>query len=247
MIPFSSGPALIEPSAGARPLETGELAVIATSHGDLTALAGLLGMTEPFRRIMMSRVYVRRPAAFCLAGPVTGAPYAAILLEQLVAWGVRRVIYLGWCGSLSAEVAVGDLLVPTAAIIEDGTSPAYGGKPLGLAFPSESLSDELAALLPETGPRLRRGVIWSTDAIYRETADKVAYFQSRDALAVEMELAALFTVSRFRGIETAAVLVVSDELHGPEWQPGFSDPRFQAARQAAADLVTRHVRRHHGG
>ena len=56
-------------------------------------------------------------------------------------------------------------------------------------------------------------------------------------------MSAVYSVAEFRGIEAAAVLVVSDESTGPEWKPGFSSPRFLGAMGQACDLALETVRR----
>ena len=56
-----------------------------------------------------------------------------------------------------------------------------------------------------------------------------------------METSALFTVGAFRGIETAAILIVSDDLSGLTWRHGFRDPRFAKARKEVARFLYRYV------
>jgi len=55
---------------------------------------------------------------------------------------------------------------------------------------------------------------------------------------VEMELSALLTVARFRGVAAGAILVVSDELASLTWRPGFRDPLFTAARKAVCEVLS---------
>jgi uridine phosphorylase len=81
------------------------------------------------------------------------------------------------------------------------------------------------------------GAIWSTDAIYRETCEKVKYFQRRDAIAVEMEMSALFTVAKFRGVDLGAIAVVSDELASFKWRPGFKMEEFKHGRETACTVT----------
>jgi purine-nucleoside phosphorylase len=81
------------------------------------------------------------------------------------------------------------------------------------------------------------GAVWSTDAIYRETRQKVKYFQRQDAIAVEMEISALFTVAKFRGAELGAMAVVSDELASFKWRPGFKLDEFKNGRRTACMVI----------
>jgi hypothetical protein len=52
-----------------------------------------------------------------------------------------------------------------------------------------------------------------------------------------MEAAALFQVARVRRVRLASLFVVSDELGGPEWNAGFRNPRYIAAKRRAARAV----------
>jgi purine-nucleoside phosphorylase len=57
-----------------------------------------------------------------------------------------------------------------------------------------------------------------------------------------MELSALFTVAAYRGIECAALLVVSDELHGEDWDIGFGGETLARA-MGRAGLIALDVAR----
>jgi purine-nucleoside phosphorylase len=83
------------------------------------------------------------------------------------------------------------------------------------------------------------GKIWTTDAPYRETEDKVISYSQEGVLAVEMEMSALFRVALYRGVELAGLLVVSDELGSLSWKRGFDRPEFKKARVMAVDAVLR--------
>jgi len=56
-------------------------------------------------------------------------------------------------------------------------------------------------------------------------------------VAVDMEFSALCAVACFRNIEFAAVLIVSDELWGKTWRPGFSSNVFIETKGKALDIV----------
>jgi purine-nucleoside phosphorylase len=81
------------------------------------------------------------------------------------------------------------------------------------------------------------GPIWTTDAFYRETPEQVRHYQSRGLLGVDLELAALFAVGRFRQVAVAGLLVVSDELADLTWRPGFKSPAFRQGRREATWAV----------
>src|SRR4051794_21412442 len=57
--------------------------------------------------------------------PGVGAPLAAALLEEAIALGCRKFIACGGAGVLDRSIALGHLVVPTAAIRDEGTSYHY--------------------------------------------------------------------------------------------------------------------------
>jgi uridine phosphorylase len=171
-----------------------------------------------------------------LAGPMLGAPQAVLVLEKMIALGVRRVLALGWCGSLQPGVHIGDVVIADGAMSEEGTSRHY---PITVDRPGPTphLVQHLKSVLVMKECTFHQGQVWSTDAPYRETVGKVLDYQKRGLLAVDMEVAALFTVAHFRGIELAAGLVVSDELHDLSWRHGFREPRFKQVREILCQTI----------
>lgn len=149
-----------------------------------------------------------------------GSPAAAVMLEELVAWGVRRFVSVGTAGSLVLDLPPGSLLLCTGALRDEGTSYHYA--PAGAeARPSAGLTDRLGRELTARGLSHRRGSTWTTDAIYRETAGEVRKFRDQGVLVAEMEAAALFTVAAYRKVEIAACFSVSDTLAELAWRPEF--------------------------
>jgi uridine phosphorylase len=174
--------------------------------------------------------------SLALAGPVLGAPQAVILLEKLIALGARYIICMGWCGSISPSVAIGDLILVQDALSEEGTSPHY---PVGNKKVEASglLMRCLTDALSQRGCSFSQGRIWSTDAIFRETEDKVLSYARKGILAVDMEISALLRVGSFRNVHIAGLLAVSDELGTLKWRPGFHSPALRRARLNAVEVI----------
>lgn len=219
----------------------GPLGVLSAARTDLPALIAALGLEiGQSRSLYMSRLYHRQDGVF-LSGPLMGAPYAVMILETLAAWGAREVIFLGWCGAISKAVSIGDIIVPTLAWIDEGTSRAYSPEPCQSAQPSIPLTRGITALLKKEDISFHEGAIWTTDAIFRETPDKVKDFRDKGALAVEMELSALFTVAGYLNIGLCAILAVSDDLSSLAWKPGFKDRKFIENRQLLARALAGYI------
>jgi uridine phosphorylase len=164
-----------------------------------------------------------------------GAPAAVLNFEEAVALGVRQVLAFGSCGSLRTDLPLGSVVLPTHAYSEEGTSPHYGGK--RWAMPNARLLRSLRAAVARHRINVRIGRTWTTDAPYRESRAKVRSLLRRGVVCVDMEASALFQVARVRRVGIASLFVVSDELAGPKWNAGFSDPRFIAAKRRAAQVV----------
>ena len=145
-----------------------------------------------------------------------GAPAAAIAVEQLAARGTELLIGVGTAGALDERLTEGDLVVCSAALRDEGTSHHYApAEPF--AYPDPGLTARLRQALPTAAC----GPSWTTDAPYRETAEEVAKYRAEGILTVEMEASCLFTVAKALGVATAAAFVVSDVLHGEQWEPHF--------------------------
>ncbi len=148
--------------------------------------------------------------------PGIGAPLAAALLEEVIAFGCRKFIVCGGCGVLEKGMPVGQLIVVTGAVRDEGVSYHY------LPPSREVTADEVAirALvdgLSRRGIPYRLGKVWTTDAPYRETPNRIARRREEGCLAVDMEGAALMAVARFRGVVLGQVLYAGDDLSGTEW------------------------------
>jgi uridine phosphorylase len=232
--------AIIFPKKGKRSPQLGPVAVISGTETDLLQLCKLLDFDSgTYQKLFTSRLYPVDPstAGISLSGPAVGAPYAVMVLETLIAWGARKIFFLGWCGSISEKVKIGDIVVATSAIIDEGTSGHYKNSETRVSFPAKSMLTALNDALRQNQVNFHNGAIWSTDAIYRETRQKVKYFQRQDAIAVEMEISALFTVAKFRGVDLAAMAVVSDELSSFKWRPGFKMDEFKHGRKTACTVI----------
>jgi DeoD family purine-nucleoside phosphorylase len=133
-----------------------------------------------------------------------GGPSAAIVLEELAELGALRVVRVGTCGALHAGLGLGDLVVAREAIAGDGTSRALGADGRVAADPELTAALERAA-----GPEASAGAVLTTDLFYAERAAAAAQ-PAADALAVEMEAAAILRLAELLGLRAACVLAVTD-------------------------------------
>jgi uridine phosphorylase len=164
-----------------------------------------------------------------------GAPMAASGFELLIEAGARTFIVAGIAGSLTRNVPIGGIVIPTGALREEGTSYHYL-PPDVEPLPDAEMTDALIMAAEARGITPGVGRVWTTDAIFREMGWKVRQYGAAGILAVEMELAALLAVAQARGAQFGAVLAVSDELFHP-WQPGWHADDYVTGRTLAANVA----------
>jgi DeoD family purine-nucleoside phosphorylase len=139
-----------------------------------------------------------------------GGPSAAIVIEELVRLGARRLVRVGTCGALVGGFALGDTIVAHEAVCADGTSRALGGGERVAA--DLALTTRLREAADGDGGA-RSGAVVTTDLFYDEAGEH-ADPPPGDALAIEMETATLFQLAALRGVQAGCVLAVTDLL-GP--------------------------------
>lgn len=227
---MSKDDAIVRPEKGKNSPQLGHYAVMVSSESDLRILCDQMNLQENrFIKLFMSRLYINK-GPFTFVGPFIGAPYAVMILETLIAWGAQKILFFGWCGAISPHVKIGDIIIPTGAIIDEGTSKCYKKDENFYVRPPGYITEKTKEALSKKGICFHTGLIWSTDAVYRETCERVKYYQNKDALAVDMELSALFTVGNFREVEVGGILVVSDEISTCKQVAGFSKQCFKKSR-----------------
>jgi uridine phosphorylase len=148
--------------------------------------------------------------------PGVGAPLAAGFLEEAIALGSRKFMVCGGAGVLIPDLTVGHVVVPTAAVRDEGTSYHYLPPAREVAASPAAITALEQVLTARAVPYVL-GKTWTTDAIYRETPAKIAQRKAEGCLVVEMEAAALFAVAAFRRVTLGQLLYGGDDLSGPEW------------------------------
>ena len=131
--------------------------------------------------------------------PGMGAPFAAVMLEELIASGCHKFIACGGAGVLDSNIAVGQIVVPTHAVRDEGTSYHYLPPGREAEASPEAIS-AIEKILQKGNIPYRLGKTWTTDAVYRETAAKVALRKAEGCCVVEMEAAAFFAIAHFRQV-----------------------------------------------
>ena len=183
-------------------------------------------------------VHLGEKLCFCQA-PL-GAPAAVQLLDHLIGSGVRKIVAVGTCGALT-DIAENEFLLPVEAVRDEGTSYHYLPPARTIALDAAAIGTIRQTLLRH-GLGVRECRVWTTDAFYRETADRVAARKAEGCIAVEMECAALAACARFRGALFGQILFTADSLADPEahdareWGIASFGKALELAFDAAAAL-----------
>jgi AMP nucleosidase len=139
-----------------------------------------------------------------------GSPVAALIIEVLATADPKATLFLGICGGLHRSLEVGDFILPTAAIRDEGASRHFM-PPQVPALPTFKIQKFVSQIVVERGFDYRTGVVHTTDYRFWEFNErfKQQLYDER-ALAIDMETATLFSVGFASKVPVGALLLVSD-------------------------------------
>jgi uridine phosphorylase len=135
-----------------------------------------------------------------------GGPSAAIVVEELIRLGARRLVRTGTCGALDPELSLGDLIAVGETIAADGASRALGA---GARIEADAA---LTAALADAGAAPR--TIVTSDLFYDPDPQRAEDWRAAGAAAIEMEAAAVFAAAARHGVPAGCALLVTDQLAG---------------------------------
>ena len=241
-----SRPAVIEPSQAISPIDAPEHCVLCFFSEALARLGDAGRLRQIAQRkwedglwpLYEMSVDGRRLA---VAPARVGSATAAGMLEEAIALGCRKFIVCGGAGVLDRGIAVGHLLVPVAAVRDEGTSYHYlpPGREVN-ATPAAVAA--IKAALQARGVHYQLTKTWTTDAPYRETRNLIERRRAEGCLTVEMEAAAFFAVAEFRGVTLGQILYAGDDVSGTAWDAREWDSRHSIREELfwlAADACLR--------
>jgi DeoD family purine-nucleoside phosphorylase len=186
---------------------------------------GLLGYTGTFQG---------KPVSVQASG--MGCPSAAIVIEELVQLGVKKIMRVGTCGGLQPDLSMGDLIVALSATPADSTASHYVGGEPHAPTADFTLVHEAVHQSRELGKPVRVGPIVSSDIFYQPDSGLAGRWSDRGILAVEMEAAILFTLGALRKIQAGCMLIVSDVVVEGEFIR-ITDEEMRAAVDQMTELA----------
>ncbi len=139
-----------------------------------------------------------------------GSAMAATVMDLLSAIMPKAVLFLGKCGGLKKKTALGDYILPIAAIRGEGTSNDYL-PPEVPALPSFNLQRAVSSVIKNRGQDYWSGVVFTTNRrVWEHDKGFKKRLRQARAMGIDMETATIFTVGFKNEIPRGALLLVSD-------------------------------------
>ncbi len=170
-----------------------------------------------------------------------GSARSVMTLEELMALGARTFLIAGATGALKPGIQVGDYVIATSGLREEGASHHYQPPD----YPARANGPAAQALIEAAQSSTHAshaGRVWSTDAPYREFTGKVQRYGQDGVLGVDMEASALMIVTEFRGADLGLILTVSDLVYRRDWPNIFGTDEYRANCADMAGIVVRAAR-----
>lgn len=170
-----------------------------------------------------------------------GKVFAALCAQtMIIRFNVDKIINTGVAGTLCDSLGILDIAVATDVVQHDMDTSALGD-PIGLIsginvvkIPSNaSLSNEITKAASALGVKCAKGVIASGDQFINSAERKSFIRSSFDAIACEMEGAAIGHVCYVNGVDFAIIRAISDNASG-EADIEYPEMVRRAAAQSAA-------------
>jgi purine-nucleoside phosphorylase len=192
---------------------------------------GILLPGDPLRAKFIAETFLEKPERFndvrnmfgytggykgrrvSVMGTGMGMPSLSIYVNELIKdYGVKRLVRVGTCGGLVAEVKVRDMILGISASTDSAINKVrFRGMDYASA-PSYRLLEAAHRAAVERKMPVHVGKIISSDSFYTEDPDQWKLWARFGVIGVEMEAAELYTLAAKHGVEALAVLTVSDHL-----------------------------------
>jgi len=187
-----------------------------------------------------------------------GGPSTAVVIEESAKLGGRVFIRVGNSGAIADDVSIGDYVITTGAVRDDGTTKSY----VAPEYPAVADYEVVAALVKaakESGANFHVGITWSMDGFYARNkmlADDgnlasmsyQSYSQSwMDSVLLdlkqarvqncEMEAGTILTLANLFGLKAGCICTVSDRA--PWAGPSAESLDLERNMAGCIDIATR--------
>lgn len=188
---------------------------------------GLLGFTGTYQGAPLS-----------VQATGMGCPTTAIVGEELIRLGARRLVRVGTCGALRSPLQLGDVIIAQSAAPADTAAVQLVQGEAHAPTASFAVLERLVAETRAASVTPNVGSIVSASLFYDPDSDRIGRWAAAGNLGVEMEAALLFTLAALRGVEAGCILAVSDTL----WTESFEridDDTLARAVETVTEIACR--------
>jgi purine-nucleoside phosphorylase len=163
-----------------------------------------------------------------LAGWGMGSPALSAKMEQLIVLGVKQFLAVGTAGTLLNRHAIGDFIIATKALAEDGVAHLYLQGETYANADNQLFSQWNSFIKEHSHPPFHSAASWSFPAIFRETPADVKRVTDLGYDVVEMEAATLYAIGKIKGVQTLSLFVISDSITLEEWTPHLKEEQVKS-------------------
>ncbi|MCL9659537.1 nucleoside phosphorylase [Paenibacillus hunanensis] len=208
--------------------------------GDPKRAAAIAAKLDQPRELAFSREYrsfvgTKDGVEIAVVSHGVGSPGAAVCFEELIRAGVKTLIRVGTAGSYSADHPAGSLIVSTAAVRTDGLTRQLVPETFP-AVADSAVTEALYHAARQGDGIVSKGITVTLDVFFNGVEEfPHRKFKQAGALAVEMEISALYIIASLRGVRAGAIVAID----------GYADADLAAEYDphttAVADAVQREM------
>jgi uridine phosphorylase len=179
-------------------------------NGVLITSTGTANMDIPIYKVIYNEIEI------VLFMSYVGAAGCVAVLEDIFAMGVEKIILFGTCGVLNGDIKDCSIIIPNFAMRDEGTSFHYA-RPSDEIRVNKKYQDKFIKILEQHNCSYTIGKVWTTDACYRETREKVDRRKESGCICVDMECSAVAALADFREKEVFQFFYAADNLDNENW------------------------------
>ncbi len=151
-----------------------------------------------------------------------GGPSIAIVIHELLKLGVKQVIKVGTCFSIS-KLDLGEILLVNRVYIKDGTGLKYLARGI---FGCKYIDSNMIKLVKNKFFFSAVGTTSSTDTFYNpDLKSDIRFLLKKRVIGIDMEMSSLYALSQKLSFKALGILVVSDKWLENKQQVVFCDKK----------------------
>jgi purine-nucleoside phosphorylase len=194
-----------------------------------TEIRGMYGFTGTYRGKRIS-----------VQGTGMGIPSISIYVNELLQdYGVKRLIRVGTCGSMTKELHLRDILLANGATTDSAVNHERFGSVSFAPVPDFKMLLDAYQWATERNLPFKAGQVFTSDLFYDDHLEaKSKLLASYGVLACDMETAELYTLAAKYGVQALTIMTVSDSLvTGEAVPPKERETTFLSMMELALDII----------